>query len=405
MDQAASPSQRIINGEFLALNAILFISYCNVALFFQFHDYLGTLPIEKEWFGFLIAVFSLVVLVVRPGISPFLNTGNASFWIGASCLLMIPTLLCYAAAQHLWTMTLVRIVHGIAYVVMVTALTSRLVACIPSDRSAQFFSLISVMTLLPYAVIPPVLDPLTRFAGGFQYVLMLSAIPIIAVFPLLRLFIKPAKGSEDARREQVTRREICRNLQDPPIFLMLILSLLLWATFTPVFFFLRGYGKELNIPNPGWFFTLSTLTEIGVRLLAGSFFDRLNKPKALAFSFLWLTAGYLVLANVGGGYALYSLGLLLGIGWGVALPVLSGLIFDFSPLKFRALNTNLSMVMFQGGYFLGPLAGGFLIIHGGYGRMLYVCGGVLTICAIVSALLSIIGKGRAAAATEPVRPR
>ncbi|MDD1749822.1 MAG: hypothetical protein LUO89_08095, partial [Methanothrix sp.] len=186
MDQVARPSSGIINGEFLALNAILFISYCNVAVFFQFHDYLGTLPIEKEWFGFLIAIFSLVVLMVRPLISPFLNRENARLWIAVSCMAMIPTLFCYAVAHHVWSMTLVRIIHGIAYVVMVTALTSRLVACIPAERSAQFFSLISIITLLPYAVIPPVLDPLTRFAGGFQNVLMISAIPIIAVFPLLR---------------------------------------------------------------------------------------------------------------------------------------------------------------------------------------------------------------------------
>jgi len=376
-----------------------------VAVFFQFHGYLGTLPIEKEWYGFLIAIFSLVVLAVRPLISPFLNLANARLWITVSCLAMIPALFSYAVAHDVWSMTLVRILHGIAYVVMVTALTARLVACIPPERSAQFFSLISVITLLPYAVIPPVLAPLTRLAGGFQVVLMLSALLIIAVFPLLRIFVKPDKRSSDATHGPVSKQEIYRNLKDPRIFLMLILSLLLWATFTPVFFYLQGYGKHLNIANPGWFFTLSTLTEIGVRLLAGSFFDRVNKQKALAWSFVWLTAGYLVLANVRGEGAFYMLGLFLGIGWGVSLPVLSGLMFDLSPLKFRALNTNLSMVMFQGGYFLGPLAGGFLIIHGGYDMMLYVCGAVLVICASISAALARIGKKRIATEMDPVRPQ
>jgi predicted MFS family arabinose efflux permease len=279
------------------------------------------------------------------------------------------------------------------------------VACIPAKRSAQFFSLISVITLLPYAVIPPVMEPLARFAGGFQAVLMISALLIVAVFPLLRIFVKPDDRSADAAAEPVARREIYQNLKDPPILLMLVLSLLLWATFTPVFFYLQGYGKQLNIANPGWFFTLSTLTEIGVRLLAGSFFDRVNKQKALAWSFVWLAAGYWVLANVRGEWAFYLLGLFLGVGWGVSLPVLSGLMFDLSPVKFRALNTNWSMVMFQGGYFLGPLAGGFLIIHGGYDMMLYACGAVLMICAAISAVLARMGGRRVAPALDPVRPQ
>ena len=379
----------LITAEFLALNAILFISYCNVAVFFEFHKYLSTLPIAAGWYGFLIALFSLVVLAVRPFISPFLTPFNARRWLAVSCAALIPAMFLYGPAQDVWSMSLVRIVHGLAYVVLVTALTSRLVACIPADRSAQAFGLVSVMTLLPYAVLPPLLEPLNRWAGGFQKVLELSSLMFVLVFPVLLVIKKPVMDAAALSGWKFNADDLWENLKDPSIILTLLLSLLIWTTFTPVFFFLKDYGIRIGIANPGWFFTLSTFTEIGVRLFAGSFFDKMDKRKLLAFSMAWLGLGYLAIIHFRGDVLFNSLGLFMGLGWGVALPVLSGLVFDVSSPRFKALNTNLSMVMFQGGFFLGPLAGGAILVQWGYPALYWACAVVQAVC-VAAALM--IGK-------------
>ncbi len=382
-------SDRIVTAEFLALNAILFISYCNVAVFFEFHKYLGTLPIAAGWYGFLIALFSLVVLAVRPFISPFLTPVNARFWLAVSSAALIPAMFLYDWGQDVWSLSLVRIFHGLAYVVMVTALTSRLVAGIPRDRSAQAFGLISVMTLLPYAVVPPLLEPLTRWAGGFRNTLELSALLFVLVFPLLWIIKPPVETAGGSGK--IAARDLRENLRDPAVILLLLLSLLIWMTFTTVFYFLKGYGNRIGIANPGWFFTLSTFTEIGVRLLAGSFFDRLDKGKLLACSMAWLGLGYFALVQVRGEFLFNALGLFMGLGWGVALPVLSGLVFDVSAPQFKALNTNLSMVMFQGGFFLGPLAGGAVLVHWGYPALYAACAGVQVISVVAAWAVARLG--------------
>ncbi len=56
----------LLNREFIALNGIAFFTYCNLAIFFEFHDYLSTLPIPSMWIGFLIGAFSLTAFIVRP---------------------------------------------------------------------------------------------------------------------------------------------------------------------------------------------------------------------------------------------------------------------------------------------------------------------------------------------------
>ena len=116
---------------------------------------------------------------------------------------------------------------------------------------------------------------------------------------------------------------------------------------------------------------------MSVRVLAGPLVDRLDKGKILGISLVWLGIGYLIMAHVSGPWLFYSMGFLLGIGWGVAMPLLSSLMYDISEPNFRALNSNLAMEMFQAGFFFGPLAGGFILAKSGYSLLYYACGFLL----------------------------
>ncbi len=240
--------------EFLALNALLFLTFCNMALFFQFHEYLGSLPIPRDDFGFIIAVFSLVVLIIRPIISPLLTPENSKKWITISAVLLVFSLLLYFVADGFWSMVLVRVFHGAAYVVLATAALCQLIECIPPDRSGQAFGLISVITsVVPYAIIPPIISPLAHLLGGFREVLGLSA--LVMAFSLWLLWYipgNPRKGAVQDRR--ITFQDIIFNLRDPRVLILLFLSLTVWTTFTPVFYFLKGYGDKIGVSNPGLLF-------------------------------------------------------------------------------------------------------------------------------------------------------
>jgi predicted MFS family arabinose efflux permease len=377
-------TQKLITPEFIALNAVMFLTFCNLAVFFQFHTYLGTLPIDRDASGLLIALFSVTVLIMRPVISPLLRPDNARRWMAISCFFVVVSLLLYHVALGFWSMAVVRLFHGAAYVVMATAVTAKLVGCIPKDRSGQAFGLISVITLLPYAVMPPLLEPLTRWVGSFRGVLDLSAVVMLLTFPVLA-FVGGASDGPDPASRAIRWQDVKQNLRDFRILLLLFLSLVVWTAFAPIFFFLKDYGIKIGIPNPGWFFTLSTFTEIAVRLVAGSLFDKLGKAWVLAGSLAWLVAGYIAMAHLSEPTTFYAMGLLLGLGWGVAMPVLSGLVFDVSEPRFRALNTNLSFEMFQAGFFVGPLAGGAILVHLGYSALYYACG-CITILGLIAAL-------------------
>lgn len=370
--------ETIFRGDFLVLNVMMFLTFCNVAVFFDYYHYLESLPIPPQSYGILIAVFSLAVLVLRPPLSLIIRPANAKKWIAISCLLLIGTLVLYDVAKSFWTMFLIRIIHGATYVAMATAVLARLVTCIPREKSGQAFGLFSVVTLLPYALIPPIIEPLKGLVGGFDRVLDLSGLLLLPVFPLLALLDEDRMLPQKQGLLGVTPSEIMGNLKNYKVAFLLILSLLVWTAFTPVFFFLQGFAKEHGVLNPGLFFTLSTFTEMAVRLVAGRLFDKLNKPRLLALSSAWLVICYILLVNFGSlPRPFFLLGLLFGVGWGFAMPLLNGLLFDVSEDRFKSLNTNLAMEMFQAGFFVGPLAGGIILVHSGYSALYYSCAALM----------------------------
>jgi len=365
--------EKLFTKEFIILNIISFLVYANFAVFFNFYLYLDTLPINPIFFGLLISVFSIMALVLRPIISPFFTTGNARRWLFISTVVVIISLLAYNISHDFWSMLIVRIIHGTAHVVLATALTVCLVNVIPKSRSGQAFGLITVIMLLPFGVIPPLLSPMIKYLGGFTAVLSLTAAIMLLIFPLALLLKRETISNQGSPKQKIGGRELVQNLKRPQILFTLLIMLMLYSGYAPVFFFIEGFGDNINITNPGIFFTITTACEIGVRVVAGSFFDKTRKELVVGLSLLAVAGGYYALAYTSGPLMYYVLAIFLGLGWGVVMPVLNGLLFDVSPEKLRGANTNLGLSMFQAGYFFGPLIGGVILSGWNYTILFYFC--------------------------------
>ena len=240
--------QGFLNFEFIALNSITFFTYCNIAVFFEFHHYLDTLPIPPEWNGFLIVLFSFSALLVRPIVSPFITPKNSRKWMFISCCLLIGSLGLYNFSTDFWSMTITRLIHGATYVTMGTAVISRIVAIIPQDRSSQAFGLLSVVSLLPYALVPPLLQPFSDYFGGFDGALNISALVMLINLPIMVL-LKDSEGALSSQKERYSFREIVSNLRESNISSLLIINMIVWTCFTTIFFFIKGFGDKIGASN------------------------------------------------------------------------------------------------------------------------------------------------------------
>ncbi|MEW6264637.1 MAG: MFS transporter [Thermodesulfobacteriota bacterium] len=363
------------NGSLLFIYLATFLSYANFSVFFRFYEHLQSLPISPRWYGLIIGLYSATSLIVRPLVSPLIHPGNQRRLLYAGTAAVMASLAAYSLADGLGTMLAVRIFHGLAFVIQGAALMALTVTRIPPEKSGQAFGLLSIIILIPNTVIPPALPFLEKSLGGFNHVLLGFSALTVLIYPLLMGRSNP----DDLRKEagesrRLTAREIWDDLRDTRIVAVLAAMLCLYFGHAAVFFFLDEFGRTINIAEAGFFLTLSTAGEIGVRLAAGSFFDKMNKSKLAAWALAGLALGYLALSQAGGRWSFFGLGLVLGLGWGVAMPVFNGLMYDLSATRYKAFNINLGLQMFQGGFFLGPILGGLMAAHLGLLALFGLCG-------------------------------
>ena len=373
--------EMLFTKDFIILNAILFLTYCNIAVFFQFPHYLQyDLGISPEWIGVLIGIFAFTGLLLRPFASVVIHPANARRYIFFSAIGVAVSLLLYDHVTTIPGISMVRILHGLAYVVFGTAVMTEIVTCVPRSRSGQAFGMIAVITLLPYAVMPPLVKPLSARLGGFVPMLLLMAALMALVLPLAGALKKPGERAGGKDPGKITKQDIIHNLKNINLLLIFLASLFVFTTFSATFFYLKGHGLKNGLRNPGWFFTISTGMEIGVRIFAGPFFDRVNKVLFLGVSMALLGVGYVVLAVAHSPTVFFGLAALFGLCWGVGLPLLNSLIFDYSEPGLRPFNTNFSLEMFQGGFFLGSLAGGLILSLWDYAAIFQCCAVLCLAC-------------------------
>jgi MFS family permease len=388
-----TPPDRLFTGEFVVLNAIFFLAAAVMALFFQFQHYLKSLQINPAWFGFLIGADSLASFVLQPVLAVKLHRGNARRWLVIGISGMAAALVCYYFALNPVSLVAVRIFHGAAFVCLISAMMAMMVTCIPPEKSGQAFGLVSVVRLLPYSIVPPVVALFGDSPADFRQILLFGAlVMILTTGAALRL-----KSSTEASLNQLASANnaaaggMLTGLRNGKVVVLLAVHLLLYSSYTVIFFFVREYAHGKGLENPGFFFTIATAAMIGVRVAGGPFFDRVDKVIVTEACMVGLAICYTLLAHASSPGMFYLLACLVGLGWGITMPVLAALVFDFSERTARGMNLNLSLVMMQGGFFIGPFLGGLLLTRWGYGILFYFC----ALAALLAAsLLHTIPKRR-----------
>ncbi len=383
-------SEKLFSREFIILGGLFFITSAVMAVFFQFQQYLVSLGIDPGWFGFIIGADSLAALFLQPLLSPFLHSGNARKWMLIGLIGMITALVLYRSAVTILPLVAVRMLTGAGFICFVSAMMAMIVNYIPTQKSGQAFGYFSLTRLMPYAMIPPFVGYLSVISGGFTVMLIYSACFIVLSLSLLLLIKSPAKIIDKTNRKKqgFTGREVLEDIKDRNVVILFLVNLLLYSGYTAVFFFLKDYGIKIGIANPGIFFTIATAAMIGIRLLSGTLFDKLNKVSLAAWSLTGLTVCYVALAHTHSRGLFYALSLLFGIGWGIVMPLLNALMFDLSQPRFRGFNLNLSLVFMQGSFFIGPFMGGFVMTTSGYRGLFYLCGILSIITAGLTWLIS-----------------
>ncbi len=360
---------------FLAINLLFALVTAIAALFFAFSGYLSWLGVAPATAGFIISADALASLVVQPFITPLVHPAVSRRWLVAGSLIFSAALFLTGHVTTVPLLVACRLLQGTGFICTLTALITIVVGFIPPDMSGRAFGWISLIRLIPYAVIPPLFDVMKLAPPSFVAVLNVAG--LAALVPVLALALpETGQAGEGKKSPSPGFSGMFRSLRSPAIAVLLASALLFFSAYSAVFFYLRQFGAALGIARPSLFFTIATVMMIVVRLWGGWLFDRYSKVMLCMGGLLAAALSYALLPLCPSDLMFRVLAGLAGLGWGIAMPLQAAFMFDISAPEARGMNQNLLIVMMQGGFFLGPLLGGQVISHYGFGALFVFLAGI-----------------------------
>ena len=373
-------TQSLFSFEFLALCLIIVAAFCNVSVFYSFYHYLGSIGIPVAWRGFLVGLEPMSAFILRLLVLPWLHVRNAMAVLIISLLLLIAVSCAYLWVTTAPAMIALRIVHGAIFVLLTSAAISLVVNFIPAEKSGQGFSAISIATMIPYAVIPPLFEaflPFVRSEADIYAAVSIFSVAALLLLAALRGRIGEAlRGMDGVLLRRPAFSEIRENFRLRSVFFLLSAIFLVYLAHATFFYFMKDLSLQIRTGDVGLFFTISMATMIAVRAFGAALFDRMNKLSTLQKALALLIPCLILLPRAAFPAAYYLSAAVYGLCLGVILPLLNALLFSASPPSLRGLNTNMTLFTMDAAYFVMPYMGGMLITSGtGFGALFYIAAG------------------------------
>lgn len=327
------------------------------------------------------------ILTERFGRRTLMLVGSLIFTVG--CLLggLLPSVLALAFC---------RILMGLGYSAASTSNNTASMDVIPSDRMAEGIGYFGMSQSVASAIGPAVASLVILSVGNQVSLLVVAAVSFAAL--LLSLFIRYESAPEYKKAAPAPQKASGGFFEKTAILPSLFQGLFLFIIscpmcFMPLYIVFRGQNPALS----GWFFVISSIAIVVVRLLFSNSMNRLNPICYLIPGYLSLIVLCILLPYVNGAAGLMFCGLIYGLSHGFVWMVLgSEAVRNAAPHRRAAANATFYF-SFDAGIGLGASFWGVMIDHTGYDR----CFSIIIVAAALLLFASIPVFRKKASHTVP----
>lgn len=311
----------------------------------------------------------------------------------ASSFLFMATNVLYIAAGSVIPIMLIRFFSGACFAVANTSIMAVGSRLIPMSRKGEGLAYLTAMVLAGGAIGPYIGLSLAR-AYGYDAVFVFSTLST-----LVGLLIA---GAIQVHEEQapVQPRFSFQELFEVKAIPASLILLVLAISYGGVLTFVAVYATELRLPFvTRYFFVVMAGASVISRFATGRLFESLGLDCAVYLAIATLGGGLLMLGGIHATVWMLVAAVLIGVGFGMAVPSLQTLAIQLSPAHRISAVTATFFSCLDGGIGLGAyLLGGGIHLFG-YSAV-YVALGVVN-CACLLAYYLMYGRGRGAEVVVP----
>jgi MFS family permease len=353
------PRARLVTPAF----AVLWVaSFC---VFLSFYLLLPVLPVyaaslglAESSIGLVIGVFALTSMAWKPWTGWVLDwRGRRTLLIAGAALFALASL-SYAGTRSVWSLLLVRAVHGTGMGLFPTAAAAVVTDLAPPARRGEAMGLFGMAANLALAAGPALAGPAGARLGFGG--LCLLATGLATAGTALALLIRET-GTRVPRPPFQLRALFVREAIRPAM-----LTLLVFVSYGALMAFLPLLAAARGLESPGLFFTLIAVGLLVIRTTAGRLSDRFGRPVVVAPALAVVAAALLLVALGSARWAIYGAGLLFGLGFGSAQPALMAWTTDLVPAGDRGRAMATYYTAWELGIGGGQILLGLLFSVGGF---------------------------------------
>ena len=363
--------------------------FAQIAFQFVFAILLPTLPIYLSRFqakeaeiGFLIGVFSLSSLILRPIVgSALLHIPERKFMIAGALVYVVSSVI-YLWAPPFWPLLAVRIFHGIGLALFNTSIYTLLANITPAMHRGQLMSYFYLSGNMATALGPYFGMALINRYNFVVLFLVCTGLSLCSLFITLKLGKREVIPLESQPLKIQTI--LCREAL-PPSIVALMLGII-WGTLSAFF---PLYALRHGVSNPGVFFFFLAVTLIVVRALGGKILDIYDRKKVLisCLAAIIISQGILTFSTTLPMFILVAV--VLGTGWALLHPsLLVYAIESAGSARGPAMGTFTGLA--DSGMCVGPMIMGLIIQRTSYPTMFFC----LTLIGVINLLYFYLALGK-----------
>ncbi|WP_407060888.1 MFS transporter [Acinetobacter faecalis] len=363
----------------------------NLFLFTYYFALLAVLPIyimkdlggTIEQAGLALTLFLVSSIAIRPFSGLISQKLGKKLTFRGSELFFVLFALSYLWIDSMWTLLLMRFLHGFWFSILTTVTVPVANDFIPEHRKGEGMGYFVMSTNLGVVIGPLIALTVIQFASFNTLFALLSVLMAVGFIFCLMLKI-PEQQPEVKQIEEKNTKLTLHDIIETKVIPVGLVALLTALTYSSILSFITAYSESKNLfEYASIFFIVFAVSMIVVRPFVGKMFDRKGPSAVMYPSFIFFAIGMVLVSFVNNQWTLWLSAVFIGIGYGTLFPCLQTVAIQTVPKNRMGHAISTFFTLFDIGLAVGSIIMGIFISWMGFQNTFLLCSVIIVLTLLV----------------------
>ncbi|CAM9162295.1 MFS transporter [Acinetobacter pseudolwoffii] len=378
-----------VSAERLWNRSFILCLFNNFFLFVYYFALLTILPIyimkdlggSVKEAGLALTLFLVSSIAVRPFSGMIIEKLGKKISMRGAGVIFALFAFSYLLVDSMWSLLLVRFLHGIWFSILTTVAVPVANEFIPEQRKGEGMGYFVMSTNLGVVFGPLLALTVIQFTS-FKVLFGILAV----IISLGLIFCWMLKITELPKPEAISKEKTSLSLQDileVKVLAVSFVALLTAFAYSGIMSFITAFSETKQLlAYTSVFFIVFAASMLLVRPWVGKIYDRKGPSAVIYPSFIFFAIGLVIVSLISNQWILWLSAVFIGIGYGSLFPCLQTLAIQSVDKQRMGHAISTFFTLFDLGLAIGSVAMGILIAYWGF-ETTYVLSAVLVIVTIL----------------------